>query len=70
MTALRPRLGAIVRARDQIGDKLRALLTIQPGTVTRQTTTVFWRIRGMRGRGPQLLPLPFFSVFCGLFRDA
>jgi hypothetical protein len=53
-----------------MGDKLRALLTIQPGTVTRQTTTVFWRIRGMRGRGPQLLPLPFFSVFCGLFRDA
>ena len=40
--------GATIRARDQTGDTLDAIITIPPGNVTRQSTTLFWRIKGIR----------------------
>ena len=40
--------GATIRARDQTGDKLDAIITIPPGNVTRQSTTLSWRIRGIK----------------------
>ena len=56
--------GAVFRARDQTGDKLPAIMTIRPGRVTRNSTTIFWRLKSLRfvGSGRDTSKGTFTSV--------